>query len=114
MTSFVGYRDSEQLPVVLTPWSLIHFLSGCAAKQSKRMSFTTWFIAHGLYETKDQIVRTLSTKKSKANSWPNTAGDQTCAMLGYLITPANSKIPFVPIWLGGAVLGHVIKVEGGL
>ena len=107
-------RDTERNPALLTWWSIVHYLSGCAAKQSKMLSFTTWFVVHGLYETKDQAVRAFSTKITKINSWHNTAGDQATAMLGYHFTSPNSKIPFVPIWLGSVLIASLLKVEGGL
>lgn len=78
--------DDPDNPKILTPWSLIHIISGLAfASFAKYMnfkktnSFVYLFILHGIYEAKD-----MSYDRSH-NSINNSIGDQICALIGFFI-----------------------------
>ena len=72
-------EDDEQ-DALVTPWSLIHALSGAVAK-SFQVDFWEWQILHGIYELKDQMKQ-----EEYRNSIINTFGDQAFATLGFVIT----------------------------
>lgn len=82
----ISLSDDPRNPNILTPWSLIHVISGLAfAVFSKYMNFKKTnsiiylFILHGLYEAKDL------TQDGTHNSIKNSIGDQICALIGFFI-----------------------------
>jgi hypothetical protein len=94
----------------LTPWSLVHFFSGAAAKQLS-MPFTWFFVVHGAYEIKDQIVRETG---DIYNSSVNSVGDQTVACLGHILAPhmgAASLLskPFVLAFAASLIIGYTLE-----
>jgi len=91
MVRLFAIKDDMENPVLFTPWSWVHFTSGCAAKQGFYGvgPFTIWEfeIIHGLYEFKDQFVSKQAQEgKSEGplNSLQNSVGDQIIATLGHL------------------------------
>ena len=113
-TVLFGTNDTEDTPQVFTPWSIIHLISGAAAKQTKIFNPVTWFLAHGAYELKDQIVRSESEETPRNNSMINSVGDQALAILGYHFTNNNPKMPYVYLWVVSFLVGHLLKIEGGM
>lgn len=82
----LSLSDDPDNPKILTPWSLIHIISGLVfasfAKYmnlKKSISFISLFILHGLYELKDV------TLDGSHNSTINSIGDQICALIGFFI-----------------------------
>ena len=67
----------KEKDVLLTPWSLIHFLSGAAIK-GFGWDFWSNFVIHGAYEVKDHY-----NKDRIYNSSFNSVGDQVCSMAGW-------------------------------
>ena len=105
-------RETESDPYValMTPWSLVHFLSGAAAKQV-HMPLSWFFMLHGAYEVKDQIVRETG---DVYNSAVNSVGDQTVAVLGHILTPSLGvgslfSKPFVLAFAGSLIIGWVLE-----
>ena len=103
-------NEDDPFVVLLTPWSLTHFLSGCAAKQV-HIPLSWWFMLHGAYEIKDQVVRETG---EVYNSVVNSVGDQTCAVLGHILTPhvgASSIIskPFVLMFAAALTVGYLLE-----
>ena len=99
-------REVDDFVAILTPWSIVHFLSGAAAKQVN-MPFSWFFIAHAVYEAKDQVER--ETGKIY-NSAVNSIGDQTVAVLGHLHVPSLGvgslfSKPFVLAFAGSLIIG---------
>ena len=75
--------DTKKNPIMFTPGSLIHVISGIMFALLTRSvplgrSFSLFFILHGLYELKD-----VST--GDINSVPNSVGDQIMATCGFLL-----------------------------
>ena len=77
--------DSQKKPALLTPWSIIHFLSGVIAGLLVRhlnldffWSLVIYILMNIIYETKD-IMFTNGT-----NSWQNTLVDIIVGILGFL------------------------------
>ena len=70
-------NDEKHADAFLTPWSLVHFLSGAAMK-GLGFSLPVAFVVHGLYEVKDQ-----GNHAKVYNSVTNSMGDQVVAMLGW-------------------------------
>ena len=96
-------------PCIFTPWSLVHFLFGGAAKQLG-VPFL-WFEAiHGAYEFKDQFNRELY---GHYNSFLNTLGDQTSATVGYIVCPSSTNQTFVWIFIGSTVLAWLTEDKIG-
>jgi len=75
--------DTKYTPIMFTPWSLIHVISGIMFALFTRnvpfgRSFALFFILHGLYEVKDVSTGVI-------NSLPNSIGDQLSATCGFLL-----------------------------
>jgi len=104
-------QDTRNNPVLITPFSLVHFLSGVAAyliivdyfKINLKNGFLVWFIIHGLYEVKDCYKTYYSNKEGdQVNSCYNSVADHVFGMLGFLfastLSSTNLKILFVYYW----------------
>jgi hypothetical protein len=77
--------DESVDDVLLTPWSVVHFLSGAACK-GLGWSFWSNFALHGAYEAKDHFF-----KEEIYNSKFNSVGDQFCSMAGYVCVDKDIK-----------------------
>ena len=86
------YSDDEKYEDALfTPWSFVHYMSGCAMK-GLGVSFVNTFAIHLLYEAKD---RDEHERGEVYNSMINSIGDQGCCMAGWYLTPAK----YDPKWV---------------
>ncbi len=90
--------DEKHEDAFLTPWSWVHFLSGAAMK-GLGFSFPVAFVAHGLYEIKDQ-----GDHFKVYNSQLNSIGDQTAAMLGWYWIKDTNNPKWTYYWLLSWVL----------
>ena len=104
-----GLLEDPDKDVVLavTPWSMIHFLSGSAAKQIG-IPFKWFWLAHLGYEIKDQIN---SETGEIYNSFVNSVGDQMMGTLGHILTPEKSKggRVFVYIFVGAYLTAYLTE-----
>jgi len=98
MSNFDGKRpkalfgaSEEEKDLLLTPWSVVHFLSGAACK-GLGWNFWSNFALHGVYEVKDHML-----KDENYNSTFNSAGDQLCSMAGFVW--ADHDIKWLYFWL---------------
>ena len=98
-----GWKEAEDQSIMWTPWSLIHVLSGMAAKD---LNIGFWWFEglHGLYELKDQ------TSKPKTNSLANSIGDQLAGTAGHLVAyPTKDRLfvwMYAIAWSGMVFLGE--------
>ena len=105
----IGFRDNKNGGTILTPWSLVHFLSGAAAKQTGLFPRAyMWFIAHGLYEVKDQI---LDSTTEHVRSVINSVGDQASAMLGYFAVKSKVSMTYFYVWIGSIAVALMLEIE---
>jgi hypothetical protein len=103
-------REEDDYVAFITPWSLVHFLSGAAAKQV-HMPATWFFILHAAYEAKDQIERETG---EVYNSAVNSIGDQTVAMIGHILAPKAGvsslfSKPFVVAFAASLIIGWSLE-----
>jgi hypothetical protein len=98
-------KEDDPFVLVITPWSMVHFLSGSAAKQLG-MSFKWFWLLHLGYEVKDQIKRETG---EVYNSFVNSVGDQMIGTLGHILTPQNSSggRPFIYMFMGSLLLAYL-------
>jgi hypothetical protein len=99
-------REIDPFVALTTPWSLVHFLSGAAAKQVG-ISMPWFFIGHAVYEAKDMVE---SETGKIYNSAVNSVGDQTVAVLGHILAPRLGvgslfSKPFVLAFAASLVIG---------
>ncbi len=92
-------RKEAAVDSFLTPWSIVHFFSGGAAKA---LGVTFWqnFLFHGMYELKDNFDSDFIY-----NSTLNSIGDQAMSMLGHHSAKVGDQLWFY-LWLitwGGAI-----------
>jgi hypothetical protein len=105
-------QDTKNNPVLIGPFSLVHFLSGVMAylliidyfKFSVKNGFLVWFIIHGIYEANDCYNSyNINKDKDHVNSCYNSTADQIFGMLGYLfastLSDVNLKILSVYYWI---------------
>ena len=78
-------KSEEEKDLLLTPWSIVHFLSGAACK-GIGWGFWSNFALHAAYEVKDHLQR-----EEIHNSKFNSVGDQACSVAGYLYADVNIK-----------------------
>ena len=71
----IGMEDSKENPVLITPWSVGHFVAG--AVLSKCVSLWTGEVLHFLYE-----IPLISSEES---SYLNNGSDQLIFTAGFLI-----------------------------
>ena len=98
----VGYNDTLETPIFITPWSLIHFLTGLTLFFMCRVFTQNIYIIvfiilgiHSIYEFKDYYstyINQIRFKKDtylssffKNNTLENTIGDTVVCMLGIII-----------------------------
>ena len=79
-----GMGETEK-DLFLTPWSLVHFLSGAACK-GMGWGFWSNFTLHAAYEVKDHY-----NIENIYNSKFNSAGDQLCSMAGFEYADVDIK-----------------------
>ena len=102
-------KETEEESALLTPWSFVHVLVGCAAKE--RGIPLGWFeLAHALYELKDYME---NKQGENLNTLINSVGDQASATFGHLVVKTNTNqyywtIFYVAAWLGAVALGDRI------
>lgn len=80
----LGMKDSKYNSAILTPWTIIHVISGIMfAVFSKNLDFKKslflFFVIHTIYELKDIYF------EDGQNSFANSIGDQLFAVTGFLI-----------------------------
>ena len=85
--------DETDEDAVVTPWSIVHYLSGAAMK-GLGLSFPVAFTIHALYEAKDRDEHSRIY-----NSMSNSVGDQTVAMLGWYWTKETNNPRWLYYWL---------------
>ena len=88
--ALIGISETKK-DLLLTPWSIVHFLSGAACK-GLGWQFWSNFLLHGAYEVKDHLNRA-----ENYNSKVNSVGDQFCSMLGFVW--ADRDIKWLYYWL---------------
>ena len=93
----------------LTPWSLVHYLSGAAMK-GLGLSFPVAFVVHGAYEVKDQSVHESG---EVYNSQLNSLGDQTVAMLGWYWTKETNSLKWTYYWLLSWIIASGLRDQIG-
>ena len=103
-----GKKDTVEKPVVITPWSLIHFCSGLTA--SKYVHFWTGQIGHGIYEVigSKRVFEKFGYPVKEHSSTINSFGDQGCFTLGHIL---NIKGPWEWVTIGLFMLFTSRKVE---
>ncbi len=81
-------------------FSLLHFASGIVA-QYWSVSFLLWFVIHLIYEYLENTAQGMFLinnvtlwpgGKNRADSFVNSVGDQTYALLGWLFAYLNTNI----------------------
>lgn len=97
MTDFkiIGLDDSVNKAVLITPWSIIHFLLGYLCMVyvnyfniNKDNAIVALFILHTIYEIKDYYFSYIKDPQSKYEKWSsnnsiyNCFGDTIAFMLG--------------------------------
>ena len=93
VTSFLSDVDKYETPALLTPFSIVHFLSGAASAAvlygmyglDFQMSFVIFFVAHFIYEYKD-YRNSYILRVSNDNTLENSVADQICGIIGFLTT----------------------------
>lgn len=98
--------SEEKKDVFLTPWSLVHFLSGSALK-SLGASFWTNFGIHGAYEVKDRMAH-----PNPYNSKFNSVGDQLCSMAGWYLVKKDTNwiIFFLASYISAALFADRFNI----
>ena len=76
-THLFAIGETDDLEAFITPWSLVHVLSGMCARKLK-IEPLTWQVIHFAYEVKDMY-------KQDGNSLTNSIGDQASATVGYFL-----------------------------
>jgi hypothetical protein len=98
--------SEDKKDVFLTPWSLVHFLSGSALK-SLGAGFWTNFLIHGGYEVKDRLAH-----PTPYNSKFNSVGDQVCSMAGWYVVKKDPNwiIFFVYAYIAAALFADRFQI----
>ena len=110
-----SHEDKSKNEVALiTPWSVMHFMSGAAAKQVG-LPLSWFFMIHLAYETKDQVMSEIS---EQYNSFINSVGDQAIGTLGHVLAPRGSvdtlfSQPFVIAFAAAIFFGWAIEDTAG-
>lgn len=91
---YISNIDTIKNPSLITPWSTVHFLSGCYLfafgeiwTKNILINFSIGIIIHTLYEIKDIYMSSncSNIKNWKHNSLWNSFGDTICFALGFLM-----------------------------
>ncbi len=87
------WQEDEKEHAFFTPWSLVHIMSGAAAKN---LGIGFWWFEglHAFYELKDQMIQ------PPTNSLTNSLGDQVAGTIGHLIGTKNKDNLWVYGFLG--------------
>lgn len=115
--------DSKETPCLITPFTVIHFLSGAVANVILRKlnytyinAFILWFFIHMIYELKDLYGSYV--KKSNDyyhnHSLINSITDQTFALFGFIYgdkIPIEIAIPFIVMYTSIVLLAYGIKAS---
>ena len=106
--NFFAITETDDQTAVFTPWSTVHLLSGCAAKEWK-VPFWWFQLGHAMYEAKDQLRNVQEVYK---NSFINSVGDQLAGTAGWLaVSPKKGykyTILFIASWVGAISFGDRI------
>jgi hypothetical protein len=98
----IGFNDTLETPLFITPWSLIHFLSGATLfficrvfTKNLYIIFFVVFFLHSLYEFKDYYSTYINRIRFKEDSYissffknntlENTIGDTVVCILGFMV-----------------------------
>lgn len=99
-----AFSENVKSPAFITPWSLIHILSGMLFYSWMSLLFPyisiyalviMWLLIHTVYEFKDWYVSYVQGKGN--NSLWNSLGDELCGMLGFA--------------LGYLIIGHPVNYQ---
>ena len=106
MKRLVAWAETRDQDVLLTPWSLVHFTVGGAAR---KLDFNFWVYEalHALYEAKDNLM--MRNKPHLVNSLTNSLGDQAITTLGWYLAKHGSK----HFWVGSSVASFVLMIGLG-
>ena len=90
---FFDFSEEPGDTVMLTPWSLVHFLVGMTSK-GFNIPFLPFFGAHFAYEYKDWLYHErakLNNVRENYNTLTNNVGDQLSATLGWYLARNNDS-----------------------
>jgi hypothetical protein len=91
----LGWDDSRENAYIITPWTLIHIMTGIVSaliflivKIKFYYAVVIYFIIHGVYEIKDYIGThyKINGKIKLDNSVVNTISDQIFSVLAFSLT----------------------------
>ena len=103
----IGWReDKNKTAILVTPWSMVHFLSGMAAKQTKLFTPFWWFATHAVYEAKDQVA---TEQDIIYNSFLSSIGYQAAAMLGFYVADYSAQVPLLWVWAGSLAFAYIME-----
>jgi hypothetical protein len=91
----LGWDDSRENPYIITPWTLIHIMTGIVSgviflifKIKFYYAVVIYFIIHGVYEIKDYIGThyKINGEIKLDNSVANSIADQFFSVLAFSLT----------------------------
>ena len=102
-----GRTDSKEKPVVLTPWSMIHFVTGAAS-----LNYTGFWSAelmHLIYELvgSKRVFNLVGFNITKEDSIINSLGDQGAFTAGRFMKKRN-------VWTGLSVILALVYIQMGI
>tara|TARA_B110001450_G_scaffold144420_1_gene135059 strand:- start:4 stop:390 length:387 start_codon:yes stop_codon:yes gene_type:complete len=122
----IGFRDTNKRCCYITPFSLIHILSGVALNlvfkklhPNLRYKFYYALTIHTIYELKDMYINyktdgpfyTNKWAYKKSNTLGNSIGDTFAFILGYYIGIYVNDPIFILIYLLSAVTFYKLKIN---